>query len=61
MLNDPTDNWTLLDDEDDDLVEDEETPRVPRDGLCGDVDREHVAHLLVEEEEVEELTGYLTW
>ena len=54
MLNDPTDNWTTRDDEDDDLVEDE-------DNRCGDVAREEVEHLLVQEDEREELTGFLTW
>ena len=44
----------LRDDEDDDLVEDE-------DNRCGDVAREEVEHLLVQEDEREELTGFLTW
>ena len=49
--NDPRDE---RDDEDDDLVEDESN-------RCGDVDRDEVAHLLVEEDEREELTGLLSW
>tara|TARA_R110000824_G_scaffold21574_2_gene80494 strand:+ start:1290 stop:1451 length:162 start_codon:yes stop_codon:yes gene_type:complete len=28
---------------------------------CGDVDRDEVAHLLVEEDEREELSGFLSW
>jgi hypothetical protein len=53
MLNDPNEDPRDERDEDD-ISEDE-------DNRCGDVLREEVAHLLVEEDGREELSGFLSW
>ena len=42
-------------DENEDSVEDSDNER------CGDVEREEVEDQLIQEVEVEELTGYLNW
>jgi len=51
MLNDPNEDPR---DEDEDLIEDE-------DNRCGDVERESVSHLLVEDEDSEEGDWLPSW
>ena len=50
MLNDPNEDPR----DEDDIAEDENN-------RCGDVDRDEVAHLLVEDDGREELSGFLSW
>ena len=55
MLNNP--NEDPRDERDDDDL----SPEWDKSDRCGDVDRDEVAHLLVEEDEREELSGFLSW
>jgi hypothetical protein len=55
MLNNPNKGHTKI------VEEDEASPEWDKRDRCGEVDRDEVAHLLVEEDVREELSGYLSW